>query len=175
MAEGVSKARGHTVQEEGDLGGGINEARKQHQNMKDIDAVSLNSDASHENVCYIIIFDSMSKYHYQAISRIKNFLTLEAHRRYNLKVDPNTIRSLHAKTPQQTNHSDCGVYMLKYFDMFLSNPIKYLNIVKENVRKDEEWFTTEEAGLMRSFMMSRMRELSDEHKAREREDYNCDI
>lgn len=107
----------------------------------------------------------MGERHPQTVSKIKNFLISEAiiiNKEFSK--DSDTIKSFHAKIPLQTNFSDCGIYILMYFNAFLSDPLVYFDLLKNNIRKDEAWFTTEDALHLRKIIMDKMRSFAQEYQ-----------
>lgn len=38
------------------------------------------------------------------------------------------MKTIEVRVPQQSNHSDCGVYMLHYIELFANEPFKFKNI-----------------------------------------------
>ncbi|ORY35102.1 hypothetical protein LY90DRAFT_342133, partial [Neocallimastix californiae] len=70
---------------------------------------------------YIVIFDSINAKHPTAIRIINNYLKGEASHKKGIEIDKK-VRCLYAKGPKQSNSLDCGVYLIKYLETFLSDP-----------------------------------------------------
>jgi len=60
--------------------------------------------------------------------------------------DVNIIVTL--KVPSQNNYSDCGVFLLKYAELFSKSPPNNLNEINENMF-GKEWFKIEEINQLR--------------------------
>jgi Ulp1 protease family, C-terminal catalytic domain len=74
----------------------------------------------------IIIFDSLSLKHPPAIKALKEYIIGEAASKHQFALTKESIAGTHAKVPGQSNHCDCGVFLLHYVEKFLSDPGKYL-------------------------------------------------
>ncbi|XP_028413420.1 sentrin-specific protease 6-like [Dendronephthya gigantea] len=77
----------------------------------------------------ILIFDSLGSCHRATVmSNLRNYLNCEwkAKKDCSSKVvfDKDTIKGCYPKVPSQENFSDCGLYVLQYFESFFINPIK---------------------------------------------------
>ncbi|XP_061195796.1 sentrin-specific protease 6-like isoform X2 [Saccostrea echinata] len=98
----------------------------------------------------ILIFDSLAG---QSRSRIvailKEYLQVEWDTK---KKTPNSLRErirgcTATKVPQQTNFSDCGVYILQYVESFFEDPIQDFSIPLKSL---SDWFTEERVTAKRS-------------------------
>ena len=78
--------------------------------------------------CNVIILDSLGHSKIGAIRNIKEYLKKEALEKKKIET-LSAPKGTHAKVPLQPNHCDCGVYLLKYFATFMSDPEKYLRLV----------------------------------------------
>ncbi|XP_062605609.1 sentrin-specific protease 6-like [Saccostrea cucullata] len=98
----------------------------------------------------ILIFDSLAG---QSRSRIvailKEYLQVEWDTK---KKTPNSLRErirgcTATKVPQQTNFSDCGVYILQYVESFFEDPIQDFSIPLKSL---SDWFSEERVTAKRS-------------------------
>ncbi|KAJ3168930.1 hypothetical protein HDU88_001257 [Geranomyces variabilis] len=94
--------------------------------------------------CHIIILDSLENKHPGSIKRLKQYLVCEAMSKRNTEIDPKQIMGIHAKVPQQPNFCDCGVYLSYYVEVFLRDPLKYLNIIFNRLVGDQHWFAVQD-------------------------------
>ena len=76
-----------------------------------------------------MILDSLGLTRHGAMKALKEYLKLEAKTRKNVDIDTKFIKGVHAKSPLQPNHCDCGVYVLQYIETFFQDPEKYLNYI----------------------------------------------
>ncbi|KAJ9576151.1 hypothetical protein L9F63_006973, partial [Diploptera punctata] len=91
----------------------------------------------------ILIFDSLA-----GASRTRVVATLRDYLRIEYKVkegkerefSKDTIKGSTPKVPQQTNFTDCGVYVLQYVESFFQDPIKDYNLPMKNL---VNWFSEE--------------------------------
>lgn len=58
------------------------------------------------------------------IANLKKYLAFEANERHGIQVRTEDIVGIHSLPPQQPNHCDCGVYLLKYVQSFFANAQK---------------------------------------------------
>ncbi|XP_054715336.1 sentrin-specific protease 6-like [Uloborus diversus] len=76
----------------------------------------------------ICIFDSLSgPNRWKIAATLREYLEMEWRMKKGTKkfFDRNTMQGCVIKCPQQTNYSDCGVYLLQYVESFFENPIPY--------------------------------------------------
>jgi len=76
----------------------------------------------------ILIFDSLSgPNRWRIAAALRDYLEVEWKiRKGSRKVfDRNTMQGFILKCPQQTNFSDCGLYVLQYVESFFETPIPY--------------------------------------------------
>ncbi|XP_030760766.1 uncharacterized protein LOC115885866 isoform X2 [Sitophilus oryzae] len=88
----------------------------------------------------ILIFDSLAgPSRSRVVATLRDYLTveyknkMETERIYNRDV----IKGASVKVPQQTNFTDCGLYLLQYVEQFFKDPIKNFYIPIKGV---ENWF-----------------------------------
>ncbi|EQC53007.1 hypothetical protein SJAG_16454 [Schizosaccharomyces japonicus yFS275] len=75
----------------------------------------------------ILLFDSLSNMHKSTLRYLREYIIDEARERKHVELSPYSLRGFHAKVPQQSNFSDCGVYTLHYVELFLSSPSQILS------------------------------------------------
>lgn len=92
-----------------------------------------------EEPAYVFVFDSVRASHTSAKNVLRDYLRLEALDKGH--VPPETdIRTLgdvvhvDVRVPEQPNSSDCGIYMLHFFECFFSDPEYYALIALESRR-----------------------------------------
>jgi len=74
----------------------------------------------------IIVFDSLGLKHVQTIKALRDYLVEEAKAKRDMDIAKEDIVGVHAKVPTQSNHCDCGVFLLHYVERFLGEPDLYL-------------------------------------------------
>lgn len=74
----------------------------------------------------IIILDSFGHSRTRAIEALQKYLVHEALDKLERPL-MSKPRGITAKVPKQPNHCDCGVYLLHYAEMFLSDPDSFLD------------------------------------------------
>ena len=90
----------------------------------------------------IITFDSLGAPHGNTIRFLKEYLTREMEaKRGSTNMDIGSIKGINAKCiPQQSNFSDCGLYMLGYLDKFMSDgPLNFITKTIKREYKEEDW------------------------------------
>lgn len=72
-----------------------------------------------ESDCGIFIFDSLKQRSYDEFStNIKNYLVAEAKDKLGVDIDKSRIFSIPLNVTQQTNLCDCGVFLIRYIQVF---------------------------------------------------------
>jgi sentrin-specific protease 7 len=74
----------------------------------------------------IIVFDSLGLRHVPTIKALRDYLVEEAKSKRDMDIAKEDIIGIHAKVPTQSNHCDCGVFLLHYVERFLGEPDRYL-------------------------------------------------
>ncbi|KAK9879547.1 hypothetical protein WA026_006617 [Henosepilachna vigintioctopunctata] len=75
----------------------------------------------------ILIFDSLAgSGRSRVVATIRDYLTCEYKTKYNKEkiFNKDVIKGACPKVPQQTNFTDCGLYLLQYVEHFFMEPIK---------------------------------------------------
>ncbi|KAL2315295.1 SUMO deconjugating cysteine peptidase Ulp2 [Schizosaccharomyces pombe] len=116
----------------------------------------------------ILIFDSLANLHKGALNYLREYLLEEAFERKNVHLKSTDIRGFHAKVPQQSNFSDCGIYALHFVELFLETPEQVIaNTLDKSLRRtdaknfDQQW-NLQKINTMRRDLKGLIRRLSTE-------------
>ena len=116
----------------------------------------------------ILVLDSVGFARGGTVRVLKDYLREEARtKRGGMEFDDGQIQGINAKVPQQSNYSDCGLFLLGYVAKFLeSDPKDFIaSIIARTYDEDKDW--TE---LVPSAMRASIREqLQQLHKIQEEE------
>lgn len=84
---------------------------------------------------WIFLLDSLGNRHPKALQCLQQYLQAEAKERMGLDIDQDGCKPInqYGKVPRQRNYCDCGVYLLHYVELFLSDPQKYLTLLAVSV------------------------------------------
>ncbi|KAK5627199.1 hypothetical protein RRF57_002914 [Xylaria bambusicola] len=75
----------------------------------------------------IITLDSLGSSHSPTCSYLKQYLAAEGRERKEIEIAPSNIMGTTAKgLPEQTNHCDCGLFLLGYIQRFLYDPDDFI-------------------------------------------------
>lgn len=108
-----------------------------------------------EEQTYVMVLDSLGITHGPVKTALRDYLRLEARDKGHVRPDVDLKRlgdPLHVdvRVPDQPNFSDCGVYLLHYFDRFFSDPVRFTEIslaTRRNLRTEvpvhDEWRSEE--------------------------------
>ncbi|XP_024083624.1 uncharacterized protein LOC106662776 isoform X2 [Cimex lectularius] len=113
----------------------------------------------------ILIFDSLAGASRSRVcATLREYLQVE----YNLKhkgskrdFSKDTVRGAVPKVPQQTNYTDCGLYVLQYVEAFFSRPITNF---KMPIKMLKEWFPTDIVARKRYDIQQLLHKLMEEQK-----------
>ncbi|KAI5076777.1 hypothetical protein GOP47_0008842 [Adiantum capillus-veneris] len=72
------------------------------------------------------------------------------------------VKCIRAKVPQQTNFSDCGLFMLHYVEIFL----KAFESLSSKIQVSRDWFNPEEVMTKRSMIQRLIRKMQEEELQR---------
>lgn len=104
---------------------------------------------------YVMVLDSLGITHGPVKTALRDYLRLEARDKGHVRPDVDLKRlgdPLHVdvRVPDQPNFSDCGIYLLHYFDRFFSDPVRFTEIslaARRNSRTEvpvhDEWRSEE--------------------------------
>ena len=97
------------------------------------DNLSQNPSDFKEEQSYVMVLDSLGITHGPVKTALRDYLRLEARDKGHVRPDVDLKRlgdPLHVdvRVPDQPNFSDCGVYLLHYFDRFFSDPVLFTEI-----------------------------------------------
>ncbi|KAJ3226762.1 hypothetical protein HK099_004180 [Clydaea vesicula] len=115
--------------------------------------------------CKIIFFDSLDHKHSKTFRNLESYLILEAEDKLKKKI---LLREktapLYAKSTQQPNFCDCGVYLLKTLEVFMTDPEKYLQLCLSKPQgkygkkeREADWFPHSEIKQMRTDIQTLMK------------------
>ena len=84
----------------------------------------------------------------QLFKLLKDYLEIEFESKHTVKNGLNKQIFLHSApdVPQQTNSYDCGLYLLKYLEKFVTD---FINVEQHKQINWEQWFETSETTDMR--------------------------
>ncbi|MCJ1330781.1 hypothetical protein MMC10_007468 [Thelotrema lepadinum] len=117
----------------------------------------------------IITLDSLGFSHPPAIKALKQYLCEEAsEKRGGMAIEPNQIKGMTAKgIPQQSNFSDCGLYLLGYMDKFTTNPREFVTkLLQKEYNEVTDWPQLQPSnmrGSVRELIQLLHRRQEDEH------------
>ncbi|KTW29757.1 hypothetical protein T552_00964 [Pneumocystis carinii B80] len=83
----------------------------------------------------IIIFDSLGGQHNITLRNLRDYLYEEAKDKLGLELNKADIAGIHANVPQQSNHCDCGLFLLHYVEQFLNDPDRVLPLILNHHNK----------------------------------------
>ena len=97
------------------------------------DKVGQNPSDFKEEQSYVMVLDSLGITHGPVKTALRDYLRLEARDKGHVRPDVDLKRlgdPLHVdvRVPDQPNFSDCGIYLLHYFDRFFSDPVLFTEI-----------------------------------------------
>lgn len=81
--------------------------------------------------CFYLYFDSLGTESDVKMDQICNFLTNQALKYYNTVLSLPILEKIIVKVPKQKNGCDCGVFLLKFFTDFMTQPDMFMD--KKNV------------------------------------------
>eukprot|EP00249_Psilotum_nudum_P023137 c28758_g1_i1 orf=332-2254(+) len=115
--------------------------------------LSDDQDGTNPKACRILHLDSLDGCHLGLEEPIRNYLVEAWIQKFGCDGDHvdaackrwSTMEFIHAKVPQQTNYSDCGLFLLHYVELFIEE------IQKEEFSHflTEQWFDPAEASAKR--------------------------
>lgn len=111
----------------------------------------------------ILIFDSLAgASRCRVVATLRDYLTCEFKIKRNMdrSFNKDTIKGACPKVPQQTNYTDCGLYLLQYVESFLRNPIKDYHIPINGLKG---WFEEMVVTKKREDISNLIRELMVKH------------
>ncbi|XP_034237938.1 uncharacterized protein LOC117643271 isoform X2 [Thrips palmi] len=110
----------------------------------------------------ILIFDSLvGAPRYRVAATLREYLGIE----YKVKqgkvkeFSKDTIKGMLPKVPQQTNFTDCGLYLLQYVEMFFKDPIRDYH---PPIKQLQNWFPEEIVTRKREFIVNLLHDLMTE-------------
>ncbi|XP_078698709.1 uncharacterized protein LOC144926108 isoform X2 [Branchiostoma floridae x Branchiostoma belcheri] len=121
----------------------------------------------------ILLFDSLRgpsrKQH--VMKNLREYLTVEWEVRKKdqpkREFDNNNMKGATPKVPQQTNYSDCGVFLLQYAETFFNNPIQDYSFPLNGM---EHWFSRQRMKRKRQELQNLIQKLTEEQEKAKAED-----
>lgn len=116
----------------------------------------------------ILVLDSIGSSRGGTVRVLKNYLREEARtKRGGMEFDDGQIQGINAKVPQQSNYSDCGLFLLGYVAKFLEDdPRDFIaSIIARTYDEDKDW-TKLVPSAMRASIRTQLQQL---HKTQEEE------
>lgn len=82
----------------------------------------------------IFIYDSLqTKLQYRDLCKnLREYIVAEANDKLKVTIDKARIISRSVPVPQQTNYSDCGIYLIHYIELFLKDPNRCVDLMVES-------------------------------------------
>ena len=77
---------------------------------------------------YVFTFDSLGTQHNKACKLLSQYIMAEAREKKGFD-NPSEAKGKKAQVPVQPNYCDCGLYLLHFAKMFLSDPDKFKNLI----------------------------------------------
>ena len=116
----------------------------------------------------ILVLDSIGSSRGGTVRVLKDYLREEARtKRGGMEIDDGQIQGINAKVPQQSNYSDCGLFLLGYVAKFLEDdPRDFVaSIIARTYDEDKDW-TKLVPSAMRASIREQVQQL---HKTQEEE------
>ena len=116
----------------------------------------------------ILVLDSIGSSRGGTVRILKDYLREEARtKRGGMEFDDGQIQGINAKVPQQSNYSDCGLFLLGYVAKFLEDdPRDFIaSIIARTYDEDKDW-TKLVPNAMRASIREQLQQL---HKTQEEE------
>ncbi|KAJ1658635.1 hypothetical protein IWQ61_002166 [Dispira simplex] len=133
-------------------------ARNRSTNLRSRLRASLDPQSSP----FIVLFDSLGLSHPQTFHILNEYLAREAETK-NLSVK-DKASGIYAKIPCQTNHCDCGIYLLQYVETFLRDPAHYLDVIIRHTADTNVWFPQSQIAAKRESIKSLISQLTIEYQ-----------
>ncbi|XP_075233482.1 uncharacterized protein LOC142331448 isoform X2 [Lycorma delicatula] len=112
----------------------------------------------------ILIFDSLAgASRARVVATLRDYLRIEYRAKHGCDRDfsNNVMKGASPKVPQQTNYTDCGLYVLQYVEAFFQNPITDYNVP---IKMLQNWFTADEVSRKRFEIQQLLHRLMEEQK-----------
>ncbi|KAJ1982585.1 hypothetical protein H4R35_000211 [Dimargaris xerosporica] len=97
---------------------------------------------------------------------LNSYLRLEAETKQKTVVMPK-LPGTYAKVPLQTNHCDCGVFVLEYVESFLREPMFFLEVMMNRLGGRNAWFPTSHIGQKRQLIHKTILDLAKRYQQRQ--------
>ena len=125
----------------------------------------------------IMTLDSFGQTRGTEIRYLKDYISAEADAKRAMYVETRQIQGLTAKgIPEQSNFSDCGVYLVGYMEQFAKNPRQFINKILNRELDKSNDFADFHPSIKRAEIREKLLELSAEqdaaHKAQKKAKVN---
>ncbi|KAF2090709.1 cysteine proteinase [Saccharata proteae CBS 121410] len=89
----------------------------------------------------IIILDSLDNSHKSTAMALRAYLKAEAKDKRGMDIEVKEVQYVNAKgIPQQPNMTDCGIYLLNYFEKFMEDPDLFIiRLLTKKMNLREDW------------------------------------
>ncbi|KAK2743527.1 hypothetical protein FQN57_004824 [Myotisia sp. PD_48] len=89
----------------------------------------------------ICVFDSLSLPRSPTTKILRDYLQEEAKSKRNENIDSGVVKGSNVKQiPQQTNYSDCGLYLLAYLEKFVEDPDTFMRkVLRKEMDVARDW------------------------------------
>ncbi|KAI1636401.1 hypothetical protein F4809DRAFT_650540 [Biscogniauxia mediterranea] len=126
LISGSDDSRGEVEQNQA-LSGNLNRSKKTGKRH------STGSRKYNPSQTKIITLDSMGTSHSPTCSILKQYLVAELKDKKNIEITPPGALGMTAKgVPEQSNHWDCGLYLLGYIQEFLKDPDMFVHSILQH-------------------------------------------
>jgi hypothetical protein len=124
--------------------------------------VALKESVESFEKCLIYQLDSLScRVRSSAIETIKRFLIEEALRSKSVSSNIKMMSHTALKVPLQQNCTDCGLFLLEFFEMFSKSPSGFENLASQNALRD--WFLPSQASARRGTLKNNIELLQEQY------------
>jgi hypothetical protein len=116
-----------------------------------------------EDKCFILILDSLgSRARPTTIDTLSKYLAAEALEKHNVQINTKLLTGISPKVPQQDNHTDCGLFLLEFFERFIGRPEEFEQMALRRTGSYyhglKEWFEPRLASQRREALKTRVLE-----------------
>ena len=114
----------------------------------------------------IITLDSMASGHAPMTRHLKDYLREEAEAKRGMDLDTKQLQGMTAKgTPEQSNFSDCGLYLIGFVEQFAKNPREFITRVLTRQLDKEADFADFDASAKRDSIRAELLKLNEAQDA----------
>ncbi|XXH00330.1 hypothetical protein Hte_006674 [Hypoxylon texense] len=121
----------------------------------------------------IITLDSLALNHYPACKILKQYLIAELKDKRNLEIPIGALGMKAKDVPEQTNHCDCGLYVLGYIEEFLKGPDRFVRNILQHEQIDWNLDPSHLRNKIRDLIFKLQKEQQDREDALKQEKRNA--